>query len=146
MARRSGCGRPAADKNTVSFLALLSLALLTVVRPAATQGLTPGSPAPALDVRAWVLGSPVRIGRTTPRRVVVLEFRDPGAQDRWERSGALTSLQQRHRNAVVIAGVADDRAAIERAAAELGPRLGYSFAEDRGGATAQAYAIERAFR
>lgn len=131
------------SRRPKALSALFSLALLTSARPGATQSLALGSPAPALDVRAWVHGPPVRIGRSAARLVAVVEFGSPGAQDRWSRSSALSSLLQRHRDEVAVARVADDRAAIEEAVAEFGSRLGYSWAEDRAGATADAYAIER---
>ncbi len=104
------------------------------------QPLTIGSPAPPLDVAAWIQGEAVQVGTAEPARVLILEFTAATCRPCRAAVPRLNELEGRLRDrGVRVVGIEcpQERMVSPRGAAADGPR--FALGADRDGATQRAY-------
>lgn len=125
-----------------SLLPIIALAWLAAAALAPAQDLTVGSPAPALDVEAWLKGEPVTA--FAPGRVYLVEFWATWCAPCIAGMPRLTELQAQLGDSVTVIGVNiweeppgkpitdQTRARVARFVAENDAKMGYRVAFDGG--------------
>jgi thiol-disulfide isomerase/thioredoxin len=121
------------------WLVALALSAPAPADPNPPGLLTIGSPAPKLDVAAFVAGDPVK--EFAPGTVYLVEFGATWCVPCQKCIPLLTELQAKHKGLVVLRVYSDDEKTVREFIAKKGKEVGYRVAVDRDGAMNKPWSL-----
>ncbi|GEM_PF-698975 len=137
--RTTAPGCHARARRLGTALSLVAAVVLWPLSPAA--GREPGDPAPPLVVNTWIKGPPVSLAGGTGGHVYVVEFWSTKSPYCRAVIPALTALAHKYadRGVIVVSISIESPATVRAFVGQLGDRIGYRVAVDRGARTTRAY-------
>lgn len=123
-------------RHAVALCALAALSALATPARAAELGI----PAPELKIASWVKGDPVTLAALQDKKVAVVEFWATWCPPCRHSIPALTRIQKKHADSVVIIGVTGEEPGTVKAFVDkMGDEMAYHVAIDQDDAMGKAY-------